>query len=130
MPSKLKVTIGGEEILQSDSDSSVEEEDEIKGIENTFVPIGAKRSRTRHTIHLRIFYHHEYQGICIDSSNYYDILENDSDNESDDDDNEEKNDGINKAACVGAGIGGGYKHSKELKLLNYKQAMKSNEEKE
>jgi hypothetical protein len=136
-PSKLKVTIGGVEMRESDSESSVEEEDEMRGssveeedemrgIDKTFLPVGAKRSRTGRTIHPRAFYHHEYQGICADNSNYYEILGMDSDEESDDE-NEEV---TSETACVGAGIGGGFKHSTELKPLNYKQAMQSKEKSE
>ena len=33
-------------------------------------------------------------------------------------------------SCFGALIGGGHSHRSELKVLNYKQAMKSNETKE
>ena len=33
-------------------------------------------------------------------------------------------------SCVGAGIGGSFSHSSELKVLNHKQLMKSNEKKE
>ena len=54
---------------------------------------------------------------------------------SDDEDDEEedmhyKSEVVEEMSCVGAGIGGGHRHSSELKVLNHKQVMKSNEEKE
>ena len=73
------------------------------------------------TIYPRKFYQDECQGACADrSANYYDALK-------------DGNDGDNEVLCrseiieeienVGAGIGGGFKHSSKLKVLNYKQAM-------
>ena len=77
-----------------------------------------KRSSTGRTIHPRHFYQDEYQEICANrATNYYDVLD-DSNN-----DNEEiyGNEMIgDEIANVGTGIGGSFKHSSELKVLNYK----------
>lgn len=50
------------------------------------------------------------------------ILE--SDDEDEDDEEYYESEVTRELTCVGAGIGGGYRHSSELKVLNYKQAMK------
>ena len=51
----------------------------------------------------------------------------------DDEDDEYYNydiEGIKEINCVGAGIGGGYQHSDELKTMNYKEAMATDEKEE
>ena len=75
-----------------------------------------KFSSKGRTMHPRKFYQDEYQGVCADA-NYFSVL-SDNDEESDDD-------GFYEISNVGAGIGGGFTHSSELKTLNYKQAMAS-----
>ena len=45
--SKLKVIIRSAEMLESDSKSSTEEVDEMKGIKNSCVLAGTKQSRIR-----------------------------------------------------------------------------------
>ena len=52
------------------------------------------------------------------------------DDEDDDDEKSYQNDIATEVLEVGAGIGGGCKHSSELKVLNYKEAMASKDKQE
>ena len=60
-------------------------------------------------------------------TNYYSVLGDAYDEE--DSDNEEENVVISEILNVRAGIGGGFHHSSKLKVLNYRQAMKSKDKK-
>jgi len=126
IPSKLKVTIGGATVQPTDADD--EEEWEQPPVEQPFKEVGIRRSRTGRTIHPVKLYQNEYQGVCTD--NYYSILS--EDDTEDYDENEAIYETVlgMETANVGAGIGGGFDHSNELKVLNYKQAMASNEKAE
>ena len=89
-----------------------------------------KSSRSGRTIHPIKYYQDEYQGVCADQcENYYELLASDDDAE-DSEDEFDKNELISEVAEVGAGIGGGFKHSSELKVLNYAQAMASEDKHE
>ena len=64
--------------------------------------------------------------MCTDNENYYGIIDSDDD---DDDENlfyEIKSELLN----VGVGLGGGHHHASELKTMNYKEAMASDERSE
>jgi len=111
-PAKLKVTVGGTEIIPND-----ENDDE------SFQEI--TRSRSGRTIHPRKFYHEEYQAVCTDEENYYSILDSD-----DDEDENIFYEIKSELASVGAGLGGGYDHSSELKPMNYREAMASSDKEE
>ena len=65
----------------------------------------------------------------MDHYNYYEVLEHESDDDNDLSNAETDND-KSEIANISTGISQGYKHSNELKPLNYKQAMKSDDKKE
>ena len=52
------------------------------------------------------------------------------DNEDKEDENYYTSPLTTQIACVGAGLGGGYTHSRELKTLNYPEAMASEDKDE
>ena len=110
------------------TESDAEGESKQPPAEQRFKEAGIRRSRIGRTIHPVKLYQHEYQGICTD--NYYSILSDEDDDE--DDENEVMCESTfdEEMASVGAGIGGGFDHSSELKVLNYKQAMASNDKAE
>ena len=62
--------------------------------------------------------------MCTD--NYYELLAEDNDDEDEETFYEIKS----ELANVGAGVGGGFDHSSELKPMNYKQAMASSDKEE
>jgi len=64
--------------------------------------------------------------MCADT-NYYSIL-GDACDEKDNND-EKENVVISEILNVRASIGGGFHHSSKLKVLNYRQAMKSKDKK-
>jgi hypothetical protein len=70
--------------------------------------------------HLRDY---ELSNIAINTSNCYDVL-NDDDEYNDTDD-----DVTTKYMLVGSGIGSGFSHTEELKPLKYEDAMKSDDKK-
>ena len=112
-PSELKVIIGGEEIIPEDENE--EDEWEMPHVEQTFTKV--KQSRTGRTIHPIKHYHEEHQGVCTDhSTNYYGVLEDDHDS----DEEMYQSNIVTKILGVGASVGGGFKHSSELKAFNYK----------
>ena len=112
--------------------SADEEKDTSYESEENFQPVlPTKRTRSGRTIFPRKFYHEECMGVCTSqpkSNNYYDVLE---DEETDGEDEEfYESELMREMTCVGAGIGGGYEHSNELKTMNYKDAMQSEDKKE
>ena len=76
----------------------------------------------------RKFYHEEYQAVCVESKNYYNILQDEEDEE--DEENYYSSPLTTQIACVGTGLGGGHTHSSELKTLNYPEAMASDDKEE
>ena len=64
--------------------------------------------------------------MCADT-NYYSVLGDACDEE--DSDDEEENAVISEILNIGAGISGGFHHSSKLKVLNYRQAIKSKDKK-
>ena len=121
VPSRLKVTIGNATFMPSENNANENENEDNGEWEETPAELPfkeVKRSSTGRTTHPRKFYQDEHQGVCADT-NYYSVLH--------DDNEEDENDDYYEHAMlnVGAGIGGGCKHSSELKVLKYKQAMAS-----
>ena len=129
-PSKLKVAIGGEEITpenENEGDNDDEDQWETPPVEEPFIEV--TKTKSGRTVHPIKCYQDEHQGVCADQhSNYYNVLTNDD--EDDADDEIYKNEALTEIIGVGAGIGGGFKHSRELKVLNYKEAMASEDRKE
>ena len=79
-------------------------------------------------MHLVKLYQHEYKGIYTD--NYYSILSDKDNNKADENEVMYESAFDKEMANVRVGIGGGFDHSTELKVLNYKQVMVSNKKAE